>query len=413
MIQVDAATDAALRARSHKIRPRITWEQGNLSGTPENSIDISDRLVSFPGCVASMGAYLGGVQQSRESLVLQNSDGMLTPDKSGGLFGNRKAAERLMARVSVEVGVETATGAMGYVPVYAGYVQDHVLTPGQVEFDLVAPMALLQNVQVPEDVVIEPFPHSTYGHTPAELAKSLLADNSPLDSTADFDSTWDTLETTYRELDWCIGGRIRAGTSITAAADMVARSGLATIIPREDGTLALVSEFPEQFTRRHDHYGDLIDESIASDWTVVEAADVACTAVSVAYNSVSIRYPNSAHAAEADLGKLHRIVPCPYIYLARTAWLAAYILYTQNSVDNSPLAISWAMGLRGWLIQLGDRVRVKDPITETERTLRIVSKSIGSGRVFLTGVSEGHETGIIQGTFGEWGSATWGSEAML
>lgn len=408
MISVDDRVAAALREREVTIRPRVTWEQGNLSGTPVNSIDVSDRLVSFPGAALSVGAFLDGAKTFRESLVLENSDGSFTPQKAGGYFENRTGAERLMARMRVELGVKLRDGSFGYAPLYTGFVEAHVCPPGTAEFDLVSPFAMLQRITIPEDIVIEPYPHSSYGDTPASLIKQILTDNTSLDATADFDFSWDFMETLYRELDWCIGGRIRAGTPITSAINALAASGCGTVVPGEDGKIRFVSNLPEQFAFRNDHYGDVIDSSRASDWNVVEAVDVACTAVSVAYNSVSLRYPNAPHDAEDDVGKLHRMVACPYIYLARTAWLAAYTLYTQAAVETTPLQISWAMGLEGVLIQVGDRVRVNPEQLDAVRTVRIVSKAIGSGQVFLTGVTDGHESSIIQGSFAEWGSTTWG-----
>ena len=71
------------------------------------------------------------------------------------------------------------------------------------------------------------------------------------------------------------------------------------------------------------------------------------------------------------------------------------------------------MDFRGAVLQLADRVRVKDPITNTEHVLRIVGKGFTGARVALTGVIDGHEDTVIDGTFAEWESTTWGSSTEL
>lgn len=410
MIAASAELAAALRAQSVTIRPRITWEHGGLSGTPENSLDLSDRLISFPSCSISVGAYLDGARESRSVLTLDNSDRMLSP--GSGLFSNRVAAERQMARVTVELGAQLPGGSFGYSPIFVGYVLAMVYRPGQVDLDLVSPFQLLMQATIPEDIVIEPWPDSTSGNTVSSLIQSIITDNTVM-SAGDFDFTWATMDAAYTDLDWVIGGRIHAGTTLASACESLARSGCATIVPREDGTLSLVSELPEQATYRHDHYGDLIDEPNANDWSAVEAVDIACTSVAVAFNSVSVRYPTTPMDEEDDVGTLSRLVACPYIYLGRTAELVAYILHTQYSIASAPLAVSWSMDLRGSLIQVMDRARVLDPVTGVERTVRIVSKAYGNGRVFLGGVADGHESSIVQGSFAEWGVTTWGSGAVL
>lgn len=410
MIQVDAETAAALRADSVKVKPRIIWKQGNLGGTPENTLDLSDRMVSFPATSTSVGAFLTGARESKTTLSILNADRMFSPDVTGGYFANRTAAERLAALVTVELGVEKQDGTYGYVPVYAGYVQGMVYRPGVVDFDLASPFHLLRQYQVPEDLVIDPSWMTTLADVAPQVIRELLFNNTPISNVTGFTDLWDTLYDWHRESDWVLGGRIRAGVPISSAVEAVARSGLGVVVPHEDGRMRFISEFPRQEVSDKDRYGDLIDVTNADSWTVGESIDHAATSVAVAYNGVSVAYPTTADDAEDDLGRLRRVVMCPYLYLGRCAWTAAYILYTQAQF---PLLVAWSMGLPGAVIQIGDLVRVKDPITDTERTVRIISKSWGGARVHLAGMAYGHQDSIIDETYRKWDSSGWTSSDKL
>jgi hypothetical protein len=396
MIQVDAETAAALRNDSVEVKPRVLWIHGD-----GDSIDISDRLMTFPSTSMSLGAFLSGATSSRAPLSLQNADRVLTIDNSGGLFGNRQPKDRSLAKIAIDAGIKRADGTYEYVPIHTGYSDGPVYQPGSVDFDLESPFMMLKDAEVPEDIVIDP---STA--TASDVAQGLIQDNT-LMSAGDFDVSWSIMDTFYREIDWIVGGRIRKGTAISGAAESLARSGLATIVPHENGKLRLLSEFPEFRTFPNDQYGDVIDSTIGDNWFVSQSRQISATSVEVAYNSVSARYPHEADSTEDLVGKLHRTVACPYIYLGRCAATAAYILYEQH--NGFPVTVSWTMGIRGIQIQLGDRVRVLDPVTETERTVRIVSKGWSNTRLQFAGVEDGHESSVIRRTYARWDSTTWGS----
>lgn len=412
MIQVDAETATALRSESPVIKPRITWKHGNWGGTPTDSIDLSDRFVSFPAASSQLGPYLSGAREGKAVLSLLNQDGLFTPNAAGGYFKNRKPAERQMARVDVELGAQKPDGSFGYLPVYSGFVTSMVLRPGVADMDLASVWHFLGGQVVPDDVVIDP--SSIFGDTPSDLAKSLLSDNTVLDSTSDFDETWDKLggiSGFYADLYWSLAGRIRAGTPISSAAEAVARSGLGTIVPAEDGTLRFLTEFPDQEIVSADRFGDEIDDSIGWDWSVVESTEIAATSVSVGYQGVSVRYPETQAAEETTVGNLNRFVLCPYIATGRSAWHAAHILYTQHA--SFPIVKSWSMPVYGSVLQLGDRVPVKDPITDTSDVCRVVAKELGNGSVRLSAVIDGHEASVVNGTFAKWGSTTWNDATEL
>ena len=403
MIQVKPATRAALESDNVKARIQLLW---NLEG---EQIEISDRLLSVPTITRSIGAFLRGYRITPITFQLDNSDNYFSPGHSQSILCGRDGEDYMTSVVELKVGIMRADQTFEYVAVETGYLVKMLYGDGVANMEIRDPLSHLRNVQLAEHHEINPH----YANTLVNEAKELLVDNTHL-VTGDFGTSVDEADELLADIDWSVAGTIGRGTTLAAAVESLGASALGYWYPAEDGTIEFATEFPTDFGDYYamrDAWPELIGKDNAGDFRISDMIDSTATEVNVAYQGLSVGYRDST--LEAAIGRIARVVQMPYVRFARTARTAAYILYQMHG--GIPRIVTFTIGAKGLLLQLTDRIRVLDPITEAEATYRVVTKQWSPHAVRVEAVKDGHEDSIINGTYAHWDNTTWNAsgEKML
>lgn len=410
MIQVDNDTVRALRedtvfaVMSAKLRSHDTTGYDS-PGTYGEDFDISEYLLSFPSPTVAVNPYLGGITENRISVTLDNSTGKFTPGKAGGFFENRNYIDRFGLHIEFTVRVLRHDSTYENVPVFTGWVRRILIEGSTVNLDLASRSTLLQQHLLKDNTVID-----RWNDTPSSLAQSLAETVIVSGSGTWADATWAAATTLYRDIDWVIAGEITSGTRIYDACTLLAKSGMAAIVPLENGQFRWLSMFPESEIRDHDLFPDVIDKTNAWNWGLAEAAETTATRVDVIYQDVSVGYPPPGTIDPLEMGEQVRYIGMPYLALARCAMTAAYMLHERYK--ESPAILRFTMGAIGTLIQVGDRVPVRDPYSEAQRVAVIVSKTWSPLAVGFEAVVYNDEANVIQRTFDHWDTSSYGGKAL-
>lgn len=399
MIQVDAATAVALAQPTVEARPKITW---NLQG---GALDLSGRVVegTLPRVRHELGAYLSGERFPGVTFEFQNADNLLTPDDvSGSMLANKQPQDWMLDALVFEVEVRRADGTWEAIPVFTGLVADVLLDPGKVTVTAVPVLTYARETELPWE----------FTFTPSWILNAVsyfFGANTTVTYPTDYDQSFTSVLELLPSLDWNLYGTVKRGTTIGAAALLVAKSCLCTLWTTETGKIAAASEFPGRcgdFGIWPAYWPDPIREEDGSDWRLSRPLDLAAREVVVQYQGVSVAWRSTAH--EGNIGRLSRTVTAPYMAFSRQALLAARLLFEQYG--NYPLVLSFTTGIRGLPIQLNDRVPIVDPWSDGEvRTWRIVSKDVaGMEMMRFEAVLEGHEDTVVTNkTFARWGTTVW------
>lgn len=398
MIQVEAATAVALAQDTVAARPRVRW---NLQG---GVLDLTDRVIdgAFPRIRHELGAYLSGERFPAVTFEFQNADNLLTPDDvTGSAFANKQPQDWLLDTITYDVEVQRKDGTWEAIPVYTGLVSDALLDPGKVTVTTVPVLTYAQETELPWE----------FTFTPSRILSAItyfFGANTTVSYPTDYDQSFTSVLEMLPSLDWNLYGTIKRGTTIGAAALLVAKSCVSTLWTTESGTIACASEFPGKcgdFGIWPAYWPDPIRQADASDWRMSRPMDLAAREVVIQYQGVSVAWRSTAH--EGNIGRLSRTVTAPYMAFSRQALLAARLLFEQYG--NYPLVLAFTTGIRGLPIQLNDRVPIEDPWTQTIRTWRVVSKDVANlGMVRFEAVLEGHEQTVVTNkTFAHWGTTGW------
>lgn len=397
MIQVEAATRAALELGDIKVRIQVLW---NLEG---EQIDISERVLGVPNITRSLGSFLRGFRITPITLQLDNSDGYFSPAGSSSILCGREPADYLTSSLELKIGILRADDTFEYVPIETGYLVKLLYSEGMVNVEIRDPISHVASIQLAEQLELNPH----YANTLVNEAKEMLMNNTHLVS-GDFGDSVSEADELLADIDWTVAGTISRGTTLGAALESLGASALGYWYPAEDGTIEFGTEFPTHFgdyTALRDAWPELITKDNAGGFQIVESLDSTATEVVVAYQGLSICYRDSS--LESAIGRISRTVQMPFVRFARSARTAAYILYLMHG--GVPRIATFSIGAKGLLLQLGDRIRVHDPITDAEATYRVVVKQWSPHAVRLEAIADGHETSIINGTFAQWDVTTWGA----
>lgn len=399
MIRVEAATAAALAQDAVRVRPRVQWAlQGGL-------LDITDRLIagSLPRVRHEIGAYLSGERYPAIFFELQNEDNLLTPDTvSGSLLANKTPDQWMLDTITYDVGVQRADDTWEYIPVFTGLVSDPVLEPGKLTITVTPLMTYASQTELPWEYTFRP----TDG---LNTVSYFFGANTTITYPAYFHESFTAGLALLPSLDWSLFGTVRRGTTIGAAALLIAKSCMGTLWTTEDGKVAFASEFPGvagDYGYFPWEFPETIRERDCSDWRMSRPLDLAAREVTVQYQGVSVSW--RATSQESNIGRLPRTVTAPYMAFMRQALLAARVLFEQYG--EYPIVLSFTMGIRGLLLQLNDRVKIENPFNPSSvLRYRIVSKDVASPMLIrFEAVLEGHQATVVRNTtFAKWGTTTW------
>jgi len=400
VIQVAAATRAALEKGDIKARIRLLW---NLEG---DQIDISDRVLGVPNIARSIGSFLRGFRISPINLELDNSDRYFSPDHASSILHGRHPQDYMTSTMALQCGIQRADHSFEYVPVEYGFLAKIIYREGVAICEIRDMLSHVANVQLANQLELNPH----YANTLVNEGKELLMSNTHLVS-GDFGDSVSEADELLADIDWTVSGTVSRGTTIGAAMEALGSSALGYWYPAEDGTIEFGTEFPSYFgdyTALRGAWPEVINKTNAGDFQVTDSVDSGCTEVVVAYQGLSIVYRDST--LESAIGRISRTVQMPFVRFARSARTAARILYEMNG--GIPRIVSFTLGSKGLLLQLGDRIRIEDPITETEATYRVTVKQWSPGAVRFEAALDGHETSIINGTFAQWDVSTWNTAGL-
>lgn len=403
MIHVSAACYAKLLRCADGERigliPRLRWT------LQDQTMDVTARLLNAQELtlMQRIGAYLTSGQMDRVTFSIENADRYFSPSGDGSYVANLGASRVFSSVMDYDVGVVLDDGSVEYVDVFRGLAKRVSYVPGRVDVEVYDMLSAMRSIELPAHYEVGVGPVDL---DPALLVKQIVTDNTPLDASY-FGSSFDAASDLYRSMDWTMFGEIERGARLGDAIDLLASTGVASLWTDAAGLIQLEHEFPSRagslgFPR--EHFPTTIDEHVANDFTLGQGQDVFASEVVVTYQGLSVGYRDSD--IEAIVGRVTRTVPCPYIRFARSARLAAYILYLQG--HDFCRIHGFSVGPWGLLLELNDRVRIENPVTGEVEEARITAKEWQLGATRFEAVTQGHKETILDGTYGTWASTAWG-----
>ena len=394
------------------MRQRVLWDVGKTGG---DGIDVTDRTMTIAPITRALSPFLGGYEPVQVYVQIANEDRK---------FSSRTAGSHLEdgptffygTTVKVQQGFELEDKSIEYVDVFTGIVQYVRHVEDSIEIRAADKLTILQSLQSSELYAIEPMASALIEESVGDALIDFATTLGPLVA-GDFDSTslgWLHASDGMRDAGWQISGTIPQGSNMAAAMAVLARSGLATLILTESGQLDLISEMlPREANSNEaasDQFPDLFDSSNSLGFELVESQPHTVTDLTVEYAGVSYHYRDTAD--ETSTGRLPKTINMPFCRSMMCAAWACRLVYEHHK--QFPPMLIWIPPVLGHLVQLNDRCRVKDPMTDTVATYRVVSKSIADGIPILVGARSPSESTIFDTVFATVGTHTWnGSTEML
>lgn len=404
MIHLSPAAWRILTSGTYSLRRRVKWSIGRGVG----SVDVSDRIVTISPPTRATGLFLSPFQTSECMINLRNDDGIFTSRNQNGYFP-AGPTDYYLTKISYELGVPFEDGTVEYFPVYAGRVRYTDNVRGNVEVKVQDNLSIVSSKALPTDYTITSVDGSNNA-TPADhIIEDILTKFTYL-TTADIDTTGATYQHALGHNNasgWFLGGTFQQGTTVREAIDSVARSVLATIVVLEDGRISAVSELPKNLYSFKSPIAQIPDEVTRREgfeWNVIESLDSYANEVVAGYAGVRVSSPRNLQY-ESQLGRTPKNVTMPNVLSGAVARWACRLL--RASADNLPPVVQFSLPGFGHVIQLNDRIRVRDPETDTPRILRVLGKVSEWPFAAFVGVDLGHETSVINATVSSWGTTNY------
>lgn len=402
MIQLERATwDVLLASRTLRAQVVATW---HLDG----ALDVTDRLSDYSRPVESMGSYLGGYSIGVATVVLENTDGYLSPlgGATTSILANKPEQDIYLTKFSLSLRIDHPAGGYEDVPMYTGYVKYATWASGTVSLSLSDIISASLSAPLPETI--------TVGHysdrRPWLLFARLMDDYTALDSTADVQTESAGFFDSFTEdIDWPLTGNIASGTAVGDALTALARCCMFALSPAADGSLSFLSCWPQNAGFAPDVFPHLIDDSVAWDFQFAQGMTGTATEVQVAYRGVSATYRDTT--LESKVGRLQVGVDMPFLSTYSQALYAARFLYEMHGGFTN--TVRFSMGAPGVALRPWDRVRVKDPMNDSEYSMRVVSRSPSTVGYTFEAAEFKHEDTIVNADFAYWNSTNWDAEDVL